>query len=126
MEEIIIYTHLDCLLKNNGKNHPEKKERLEVIINSIKEMNINPNNKQSLQRHKYRSEYWQVIEGNGKVYLEDSEIELKSGENIFIPQGSLHRLENTNTCNLKIIEIQIGKVISEDDIERIEDDYGRI
>ena len=41
MEEIIIYTHLDCLLKNNGKNHPEKKERLEVIINSIKEMNIN-------------------------------------------------------------------------------------
>ncbi len=92
----------------------------------IKEMNINPNNKQSLQRHKYRSEYWQVIEGHGKVYLEDSEIELKRGENIFIPQGSLHRLENDNTCNLKIIEIQIGEIISEDDIERIQDDYGRV
>lgn len=120
---------------NLTKNHLAEVERrpwgnFHIIARGngyqIKEMNINPNNKQSLQRHKYRSEYWQVIEGNGKVYLEDSEIELKSGENIFIPQGSLHRLENTNTCNLKIIEIQIGKVISEDDIERIEDDYGRI
>ena len=88
-------------------------------------MNINPNNKQSLQKHKHRSEYWQVISGEGKVYLEDSEIELKAGENIFIPLGSLHRLENTSSSNLKIVEIQIGKIISEDDIERFEDDYGR-
>ena len=91
----------------------------------IKEMNINPNNKQSLHKHKHRSEYWQVISGEGKVYLEDSEIELKAGENIFIPLGSLHRLENTSSSNLKIVEIQIGKIISEDDIERFEDDYGR-
>ena len=76
-------------------------------------MNINPNNKQSLQKHKHRSEYWQVISGEGKVYLEDSEIELKAGENIFIPLGSLHRLENTSSSNLKIVEIQIGKIISE-------------
>ena len=92
----------------------------------IKEMNINPKNKQSLQKHKYRSEYWQVIEGEGKVYLEDSEIKLKAGDNIFIPKGSLHRLENTCNQNLMIIEIQIGKIISEEDIERVEDDYGRV
>tara|TARA_B100000614_G_scaffold143804_1_gene127863 strand:+ start:825 stop:1604 length:780 start_codon:yes stop_codon:yes gene_type:complete len=92
----------------------------------IKEMNINPKNKQSLQKHKHRSEYWQVIEGEGKVYLEDSEVKLKPGDNIFIPKGSLHRLENTHSHNLLIVEIQIGEIISEDDIERIEDDYGRV
>ncbi len=92
----------------------------------IKEMNVNPNNKLSLQKHKYRSEYWQVINGEGKVMLEDSDIKLKTGDNIFIPKGSLHRLENTQTQNLKIIEIQIGTILSEDDIERLEDDYGRV
>ena len=92
----------------------------------IKEMNINPKNKQSLQKHKHRSEYWQVIEGEGKVYLEDSEIKLKTGDNIFIPKGSLHRLENTSKQNLMIVEIQIGDIISEEDIIRIEDDYGRV
>ena len=46
-------------------------------------------------------------------------------DNIFIPKGSLHRLENTNSQNLMIVEIQIGDIISEDDIERFEDDYGR-
>ncbi len=92
----------------------------------IKEMNINPKNKQSLQKHKHRSEYWQVIEGEGKVYLEDSEIKLKTGDNIFIPKGSLHRLENTSKQNLMIVEIQIGDIISEDDIVRVEDDYGRV
>tara|TARA_B100001540_G_scaffold276958_1_gene264162 strand:- start:14 stop:793 length:780 start_codon:yes stop_codon:yes gene_type:complete len=91
----------------------------------IKEMNINPKNKQSLQKHKHRSEYWQVIEGQGRVFLEDSEIKLRTGDNIYIPKESLHRLENTGNQNLKIVEIQIGEIISEEDIIRIEDDYGR-
>ena len=91
----------------------------------IKEMNINPKNKQSLQKHNHRSEYWQVIEGHGRVSLEDSEINLKAGDNVYIPIKSLHRLENTGSQNLKIIEIRIGELISEDDIVRIEDDYGR-
>ena len=91
----------------------------------IKEMNINPKNKQSLQKHNHLSEYWQVIEGHGQVRIEDSEIKLKTGDNVYIPIKSLHRLENTGSQNLKIIEIQIGELISEDDIVRIEDDYGR-
>ncbi len=92
----------------------------------IKEMNVNPKNKLSLQKHHHRSEYWQVIEGEGKVYLEDSEIKLRTGHNVFIPKGSLHRLVNNTKNNLKIVEIQIGDVLSEDDIERFEDDYGRV
>ena len=52
-------------------------------------------------------------------------LNLKTGDNVYIPIKSLHRLENTGSQNLKIIEIQIGQLISEDDIIRIEDDYGR-
>ena len=92
----------------------------------IKEMNIKPGKKQSLQRHKNRSEYWQVISGSGMVYLEDSKFKLDKNDNIYIPQGDLHRLENIGKDLLKIVEIQIGKKISEDDIERLEDDFGRV
>ena len=60
------------------------------------------------------------------VYLEDSKCKLEENDNIFIPQGDLHRLENIGEQLLKIIEIQIGNNISEDDIERLEDDFGRI
>ena len=92
----------------------------------IKEMNIKPGKKQSLQRHKNRSEYWQVIDGSGMVYLEDSKFKLEKNDNIFIPQGDLHRLENIGNNLLTLVEIQIGEKISEDDIERIEDDFGRV
>ena len=91
----------------------------------IKEMTINPGKKQSLQRHKNRSEYWQIISGKGMVYLEDSKFKLEKNDNIFIPQGDLHRLENIGKDLLTIVEIQIGEKISEDDIERLEDDFGR-
>lgn len=92
----------------------------------IKEINIDPGKKQSLQRHKYRSEYWQIISGKGMVYLEDSKFKLEETDNIFIPKGNLHRLENIDDQDLTLIEIQIGNEISEEDIERIEDDFGRI
>ncbi len=92
----------------------------------IKEININPGKKQSLQRHKNRSEYWQIISGKGMVYLEDSKCILEKTDNIFIPQGDLHRLENIGDEILTLIEIQIGEKISEEDIERLEDDFGRV
>ena len=78
----------------------------------IKEMTINPGKKQSLQRHKNRSEYWQIISGKGMVYLEDSKFKLEKNDNIFIPQGDLHRLENIGKDLLTIVEIQIGEKIS--------------
>ena len=92
----------------------------------IKEMTVKPGKKQSLQRHKNRSEYWQIIDGKGMVYLEDSKFKLEKNDNIYIPQGDLHRLENIGKSLLTLIEIQIGEKISEDDIERLEDDFGRI
>ena len=92
----------------------------------IKEINIKPGKKQSLQRHKNRSEYWQIISGVGLVYLEDSKFKLEVNDNIFIPKGDLHRLENIGMDDLILVEIQIGESISEEDIERLEDDFGRI
>ena len=87
---------------------------------------MKPGKKQSLQRHKYRSEYWQMIKGKGKVYLEDSKCILDENDNIFIPQGDIHRLENIGNEILTLVEIQIGNKIFEEDIERFEDDYGRL
>ena len=92
----------------------------------IKEIIVKTGKKMSLQRHKNRSEYWQVIDGTGMVYLEDSKFKLEKNDNIFIPQGDIHRLENIGQNHLILIEIQIGKEISEDDIERLEDDFGRV
>lgn len=91
----------------------------------IKEINIKPRKKQSLQRHKNRSEYWQIIRGKGMVYLEDTKFQLEKDDNIYIPKGDIHRLENIGEEILTLVEIQIGNDISEDDIERLEDDFGR-
>lgn len=120
---------------NLTKNHLSNKETrpwgnfhilAKGIGYQIKEINITPGKKQSLQRHKYRSEYWQIISGEGMVYLEDSKCKLEENDNIYIPKGDLHRLENIGNKILTLIEIQIGEEISEEDIERIEDDFGRI
>ena len=120
---------------NLTKNHLAEKEyrpwgSFQIIAKGqgyqIKEITINPGKKQSLQRHKRRSEYWQIIDGSGMVYLEDSKCKLEKNDNIFIPQGDLHRLENIGENLLTLVEIQIGEKISEDDIERLEDDFGRV
>tara|TARA_B100001540_G_scaffold56363_1_gene50947 strand:+ start:1497 stop:2279 length:783 start_codon:yes stop_codon:yes gene_type:complete len=92
----------------------------------IKEINITPGKKQSLQRHKHRSEYWQIVSGEGMVYLEDTKFKLEENDNIFIPKGDIHRLENIGKKILTLIEIQLGEEIYEEDIERLEDDFGRL
>ena len=92
----------------------------------IKEINVLSGKRLSLQKHQHRSEYWQVISGKGLVHIESDLHELKPNESIFIPKGNLHRLENNGDEILTIIEIQIGNKILEDDIERLEDDFGRL
>ena len=67
-----------------------------------------------------------LICGANKPFAKHMVRELEENDNIFIPQGDLHRLENVGEKALKLIEIQIGDKISEDDIERLEDDFGRI
>ena len=92
----------------------------------VKRITVEPQQKLSLQSHEHRSEFWIVTKGTALVNLEEEEYELSKGEYIFIPLNSKHRLSNNSTKLLEVIEIQFGDILSEDDITRYEDTYGRI
>ncbi len=79
----------------------------------------------SLQSHKHRSEHWVVVQGLAKVTLDQEIRVLREGESIYIPCGSIHRLENTDKDPIVLIEVQIGSYLGEDDITRYEDVYAR-
>jgi len=92
----------------------------------VKRIVVYPDKRLSLQRHKLRSEHWHIINGKALVTLNDKQIPLKKGMSIDIPAGAAHRIKNTGVENLVFIEIQQGDYFGEDDIERLEDDFGRI
>lgn len=92
----------------------------------VKRIVVYPGRRLSLQRHRLRSEHWFVLSGEGMVTLGDEDIPVKGGRSVDIPMHFLHRIVNTGEDDLTVIEIQSGDDFSEDDIERIEDDYGRI
>ena len=91
----------------------------------IKEIIVLKNSKLSLQKHKSRSEFWQIVKGKSKITIEEKEYYLKEKEHIYIPKNSIHRIENIGNEELIFIEIQLGEDLKEDDIIRLEDDYGR-
>jgi len=91
----------------------------------VKRIIVNPNAKLSLQKHQYRSEHWVVIKGIAMVTCGEELFELKENESTYIPQNTVHRLENQTNTPLEIIEIQTGSYLGEDDIIRLEDDYQR-
>ncbi|GAB4112576.1 MAG: hypothetical protein Kow00102_20500 [Spirochaetota bacterium] len=91
----------------------------------VKRITVYPKKRLSLQRHKKRKEHWFFVSGQGVVTLDKHEIEVVSGVSVDIDYNMLHRVENTGTHNLVYIEVQLGEYFGEDDIERIEDDYGR-
>jgi mannose-6-phosphate isomerase len=91
----------------------------------IKRIVVYPEKRLSLQRHKRRDEHWFVLEGNARITRGEKTIELISGECVNIKRGVLHRVENTGRKNLSFIEVQTGDYFGEDDIERIDDDFGR-
>ena len=92
----------------------------------VKRIVIYPGRRLSLQRHRLRSEHWFILSGEGIVTLGDAEIPVKAGQSIDVPKHFLHRITNSGQNELAVIEVQFGNDFSEDDIERIEDDYGRI
>ena len=84
-----------------------------------------PGRRLSLQRHRNRSEYWVVAGGEGRAIIDGNTVAVRQGSIIHVPAGSVHRLENTGSTILEVIEVQLGKC-DEADIERLEDDYGRV
>jgi mannose-6-phosphate isomerase-like protein (cupin superfamily) len=79
----------------------------------------------SLQRHRRRSEHWHIVRGTGLVTRGGEQIRLAEGDSLDIPLGTVHRVQNPGESPLVIIEVQRGDYFGEDDIERLEDDFGR-
>ncbi|MCH7932033.1 MAG: mannose-1-phosphate guanylyltransferase/mannose-6-phosphate isomerase [Proteobacteria bacterium] len=91
----------------------------------IKEITVKPGASLSLQMHHHRSEHWVVIEGTARVTCGDEVRLLSEDESTFIPIGARHRLENPGKVTLRIVEVQCGAYLGEDDIVRFDDAYGR-
>ena len=154
IEDLIVVNTDDAILVANNRNSQEIKNlveklnlkgRIETKVHrkvyrpwgyfnliekglkwQVKEICVNPKSSLSLQKHVYRSEHWIVLEGVAIIQIDDKQIKLYENQSTYIPKGSLHRLSNNDDLPLKIIEVQCGNYLGEDDIVRFEDQYGRI
>lgn len=97
----------------------------EEPTHKVKRICVYPGKRLSLQRHQHRAEHWYVIEGEAWVTLNGDAFPVKTGQSVDIPQGATHRIENRGKQEMAFIEVQQGSYFGEDDIERLEDDYGR-
>jgi mannose-1-phosphate guanylyltransferase/mannose-6-phosphate isomerase len=91
----------------------------------VKRLTVLPGGLLSLQLHRQRAEHWVVVSGRARVTRDDETFELGVGEHTHIPVGARHRIENPGSETLRIIEVQIGDYLGEDDIVRFADRYGR-
>jgi len=91
----------------------------------VKEIVVNPGASLSLQKHFHRAEHWIVVEGTAKVRRGDEEFLLNENQSTYIPLGEVHRLENPGKIPIRLVEVQSGSYLGEDDIVRFEDTYGR-
>lgn len=91
----------------------------------VKHIVVNPGGQLSLQKHWHRSEHWIVVQGTAMVTCGDHVFCLRENESTFIPAGTVHRLENPGRLPLRLIEVQSGAYLGEDDIVRLSDSYGR-
>jgi mannose-6-phosphate isomerase-like protein (cupin superfamily) len=92
----------------------------------VKRMVVHPGKRLSYQRHSKRSEHWFIVSGQAVVTLDGAEIELAAGQAIDIPVESAHRIANPGSIDLVFVEVQHGTYFGEDDIVRLEDDFGRL
>lgn len=101
----------------------------EVVLSEprykVKRIVVHPGNRLSYQKHFRRAEQWVVVEGEATVTLEGKEMVLSQGATMHVPREAAHRIANQGREPLVIIEIQQGDYLEEDDILRLEDDYGR-
>ena len=91
----------------------------------VKRITVKPGAVLSLQKHFHRAEHWTVVSGTALVTRGEENILLREDESVYIPLGTLHRLENPGKIPLELIEVQSGSYLGEDDIVRYEDVYGR-
>ncbi len=90
-----------------------------------KRIEVLPGKRLSYQKHAQRAEHWFIVQGTAKVTLDGQDIFLNPGEYVDIPVGAAHRVENPGEEKVIFIEIQRGGYLGEDDIVRLQDDFGR-
>ena len=91
----------------------------------VKHIMVKPGHKLSLQKHHHRAEHWVVVRGTAEVTRDAERIIVRENESIYLPAGCVHRLANPGKIPVELIEVQTGAYLEEDDIVRIEDDFGR-
>lgn len=92
----------------------------------VKRIDVLPGQRLSYQKHARRSEHWFIVKGVAKVTLDGQEFIRQAGEPVDVPAGTAHRIENIGDEVLTFIEVQYGTYFGEDDVVRLQDDYGRI
>jgi mannose-6-phosphate isomerase len=98
----------------------------EGALFKVKRIEVLSGKRLSYQKHSKRAEHWFVVAGEAKVTLNDQDIRVPAGEAIDIPIGAAHRVENEGSETLVFIEVQRGTYLGEDDIVRLQDDFGRV
>jgi mannose-6-phosphate isomerase len=91
----------------------------------VKSIVVEPGKRLSYQRHERRAEHWFVVAGTGVVTLDGDEIDVRPGSAVDVARRAAHRMANTGDVPLVFVEVQHGEYFGEDDIVRLEDDYGR-
>jgi mannose-6-phosphate isomerase len=104
--------------------------RYEVLADhasyKVKRIWVLPGQRLSYQRHAKRAEHWFIVQGEGEVTLDGVVRSVSAGDTVDVKISQLHRIANTGTSELIFIEVQTGSYFGEDDIERVEDDFGRV
>ena len=91
----------------------------------VKRITVRISSRLSLQTHACRSEYWMIVAGTATCIVGERELVLRAGESVHVPVGTPHRIGNHQEDDLILVEVQLGDYLGEDDIVRIQDDYGR-
>ena len=91
----------------------------------MKRIVVKPGQRLSLQKHFHRAEHWVVVLGTAQVTVGERLLELTAGQHVDIAVGDVHRLTNKTGQPVEIVEVQFGAYLGEDDIVRLQDDYGR-
>jgi len=91
----------------------------------VKRIEVLPGKRLSYQKHAHRAEHWVVVQGTAKVTLDDRQLIITAGDAVDIAVGAAHRVESASDETLIFIEVQRGDYLGEDDIVRLQDDYGR-
>lgn len=153
LNNIIAIAMPDAVLVVNKENSQDVKEAVTILKNSrvkqaeifpvdhrpwgwfeslaindrfqVKIIVVHPGESLSLQSHNHRSEHWIVVAGTARVTIDDKITLVSEGQSVYIPLGAIHRMENPGKLPMKLIEVQTGSYLGEDDITRYEDKYSR-